>query len=125
MKLRQGELPLIDNTGDPKFPAFLYDEDAMDSSLTQGLFRGPLLLAVSPNHVHTKQEGRRLTISIQVYRRIFISPTAATGGKASSKRGNAKIHGMEEVLPSTICYTAIHVRVCLLVLGLGLTLLFL
>lgn len=47
MKLKQGELPLIDNTGDPKFPAFLYDEELMDGSLTQGLFRGPLLLAVS------------------------------------------------------------------------------
>jgi len=54
--------------------------------------------------------GRPLTDGIQVYRHIFISPTAATGRKASSKRGNAKIHGMEKVLPSTICYAAIHVR---------------
>ena len=29
--------------------------------------------------------------------------------KASSKQGNAKIHGMEDVVPSTICYAAIHV----------------
>ena len=57
MKLRQGELPLIDNVGDPKFPAFLYDEDAMDSSLAQGLFRGPLLLAVRPDHTHTREGG--------------------------------------------------------------------
>lgn len=49
MKLRQRELALTDGTRDPKFPAFLYDEDAMDTSLTQGLFRGPLLLAVSSN----------------------------------------------------------------------------
>ena len=46
-KLSQGELPLIDNAKDPKFPAFLYDEDITDGSLAQGLFRGPLLLAVS------------------------------------------------------------------------------
>lgn len=46
-KLAQGELPLNDNVGDPKFPAFLYDEDIMDDSLTTGLLRGPLLLAVS------------------------------------------------------------------------------
>jgi hypothetical protein len=50
MKLSQGELPLIDVTGDPKFPAFLYDEDIMDGSLVQGLFRGPFLLAVSLYH---------------------------------------------------------------------------
>lgn len=54
MKLRQGELLLIDNAGDPKFPAFLYDEDTMNTSLTQGLFHGPLLLAVSLDHPCTR-----------------------------------------------------------------------
>lgn len=54
MKLKEGELALIDSAGDPKFPAFLYDEDIMDESLTQGLFRGPLLLAVSPCHLRAK-----------------------------------------------------------------------
>jgi len=53
MKLRQGELRLNDNTGDPKFPTFLYDEDAMDSTFTTGLFRGPFLLAVSSDSVVT------------------------------------------------------------------------
>ena len=51
-KLRQQELPLNDNAGDPKFPAFLYDESATDGSLSAGLFRGPLLLAVSST-IHT------------------------------------------------------------------------
>ena len=46
-----------------------------------------------------------------MYHHIFISPTGATGAKVSSKRGNAKIHGMEKVIPSTICYAAIQVRV--------------
>ena len=46
-KLRDGKIKLIDNEGDPKLPAFLYDEDMMDGSLAQGLFRGRLLLAVS------------------------------------------------------------------------------
>ena len=56
-RLRQGELPLIDSTGDPKFPAFLYDEDSMtDGSLTQGLFRGPFLLAVSLCHPRVRKE---------------------------------------------------------------------
>ena len=51
-KLRDGKLKLIDSNGDPKLPTFLYDEDTMDGSLTQGLFRGPLLLAVSFRHSH-------------------------------------------------------------------------
>lgn len=41
------ELSLIDRDGDPKFPYFLYDPDLMDGSVTEGLLRGPLLLAVS------------------------------------------------------------------------------
>lgn len=46
-KLIGGELALNDSVGDPKFPAFLYDEDVMDGSFMMGLFHGPLLLAVS------------------------------------------------------------------------------
>ncbi|KAF9786305.1 hypothetical protein BJ322DRAFT_1108158 [Thelephora terrestris] len=92
-KLRDGKLSLLDSKGDPKFPAFLYNEDIMDGSLAQGLFRGPLLLAV---YIH-----------------IFFSPSGATGAKASLKRGNAKIHGMEKVVPSTICYAAIQAYVAL------------
>jgi len=48
-------------------------------------------------------------VNVQVYIRIFISPSAVTGAKDSIRRGNAKIHGMEKVLPSTICYAAIQV----------------
>jgi len=47
MKLMEGGLELLDDDGDPKLPAFLYDLDLADGSMTQGLFRGPLLLAVS------------------------------------------------------------------------------
>ncbi|KAF9778072.1 hypothetical protein BJ322DRAFT_1114612 [Thelephora terrestris] len=92
-KLRDGSLKLVDSKGDPKLPAFLYDKDLMDGSITQGLFRGPLLLAV--------------------YTHIFISPSAATGAKMSLKRGNARIHGMEKVIPSTICYAAVQAYVAL------------
>ena len=45
-KLMDGLLTLNDTAGNPKLPAFLYDEDMRDGSLTMGLFRGPLLLAV-------------------------------------------------------------------------------
>ena len=47
MQLVERKLPMIDSGGDPKLPIFLYDLDLVDSSMTQGLFRGPLLLAVS------------------------------------------------------------------------------
>ena len=47
MRLSEGELPLINSVGDPKFPAFLYDEDAINESFAWGLFRGPFLLVVS------------------------------------------------------------------------------
>jgi hypothetical protein len=49
-KLSNGELTLVDRTGDPKFPAFLYDEDTMDGSLAEGFLHGPFLLAVSLRH---------------------------------------------------------------------------
>jgi len=58
MKLRQGELRLNDNRGDPKFPAFLYDEDAMNGTFTTGLLRGPLLLAVSSESVYYEDRRR-------------------------------------------------------------------
>ena len=34
MKLVERELPLIDNTGDPKLPFFLYDPDLANGSMT-------------------------------------------------------------------------------------------
>ena len=36
-----------DRENQPFFPAFLYNEQMMDGSLTMGLFRGPLLLRAS------------------------------------------------------------------------------
>ena len=47
MELMERKLPLIDSRGDPMLPQFLYNPDLTDSSTTRGLFRGPLLLAVS------------------------------------------------------------------------------
>ena len=60
MKLMEGGSALVDGDGDPKLPAFLYDLDLTDGSITQGLFRGPLLLAVSvysPHKVESCQPG--------------------------------------------------------------------
>ena len=58
MKLVERELPLIDNTSDPKLPFFLYDPDLANGSMTQGLFRGPLLLAASASP-HCRVESHR------------------------------------------------------------------
>ena len=52
MQLQSRALTLIDSEGDPKFPLFLYDPDLVDRSITQGLFRGPFLLAVSISPPH-------------------------------------------------------------------------
>lgn len=46
MQLIERKLSLVDSDGDPKLPFFLYDQDLMDGSVTQGLLRGPFLLAV-------------------------------------------------------------------------------
>ena len=46
-KLCDGKLSLINSKGDPKLPAFLYNEEVTDGSLAQGLLCGPLLLVVS------------------------------------------------------------------------------
>ena len=105
------KLALIDSGGDPKLPVFLYDLDLADGSTTHGLFRGPLLLTVN---IPPLESRISLTTFVQVYLHIFISPASAVGAKASSKRGNAKIHSMTEVIPSTICYAAIQVRYNLL-----------
>lgn len=46
--MKNGSLPRLDREGVPKFPLFLYDEDVVEpGKLTNGLFRGPLLIAVS------------------------------------------------------------------------------
>jgi hypothetical protein len=107
--LRDGKLALLDNPQDPKIPTFVYDEGLKDGSISGGLLRGPLLVAVSLPHC-LAEEGHHLNINAQIYTHIFISPSAAAGAKASLKRGNAKIHGMHKVIPSTICYAAIQVR---------------
>lgn len=70
MKLVGRELPLIDNTGDPKLPFFLYDPDIANGSMTQGLFRGPLLLAVSASP-HHRVESRQLGSSRFTYTSSF------------------------------------------------------
>jgi hypothetical protein len=103
------KLHLVDSEGDPKFPVFLYDEELMDNSITKGLFRGPVLLMVglSPS----PRNGSLLTTNLQAYKHMFISPSAATGARQSSKRGNGEKHGMTKVLPSTICYAAVQVCV--------------
>lgn len=47
-KLKNGSFSRLDREGVPKFPSFLYDEDIIEpGKLTNGLFRGPLLVAVS------------------------------------------------------------------------------
>ena len=79
----------------------------MDGTATKGLFRGPLLVKVS-FCLSPKATADR---NSQAYRCIFLGPSEShtVGKKRSKKRGNAAIHGMRTVKPSTICYTVIQV----------------
>ena len=95
-----------DRENQPFFPVFLYDEQMMDGSLTKGLFRGPLLLKVG---LLPSQWRPPLNKCLQAYRYIFLGRSRVDGAAASTKKGNAQIHGMISVKPSSICYTSIQV----------------
>ena len=90
--MKNGLLPRLDRDGVPKFPLFLYDEDMIEpGKLTNGLFRGPLLVAV--------------------YKFIFISKSFARGEEKTARKGLAEINKMESVEPTTICYTVLQVQI--------------
>ena len=105
--LKHRRLQLIDREGSPFFPIFLYDEAMMDRTSTKGLFRGPLLTKASLSPSLRVAADKNL----QAYRYIFLGPSEGdtVGTKKGKKRGNAAIHGMRAVKPSTICYTVIQV----------------
>jgi len=106
-ELKHRRLRLIDREGSPFFPIFLYDEEMMDGTTTKGLFRGPLLVKAgfAPP---LKAIADRFS---QAYRSIFLGPSESykVGTKRGKKRGNAAIHGMRAVKPSTICYVVVQV----------------
>ncbi|KAF9647353.1 hypothetical protein BDM02DRAFT_3261766 [Thelephora ganbajun] len=88
-KLKNGSLARLDREGVPKFPSFMYDEDMMEpGKVTEGLFRGPLLVAV--------------------YVYIFISKHVARGEKKTARKGIAEINQMGNVEPATICYAVLQ-----------------
>ena len=107
MKLRQGELRLNDNTGDPKFPAFLYDEDAMDGTFTTGLLCGPLLLAVSSESVTTKTDvthGRHLGIYFHLYFTFWRDRRkGVVQAREHQNPQNGKGHPLDDLLRSNSC----------------------
>ena len=79
----------------------------MGNSLTKGLFRGPLLLKVRITSLRLEDAPDQRS---QAYWALFLGRTHAFGVAAKTKSGNAKIHGMTSVIPSTICYAAIQVN---------------
>lgn len=84
----------------------MYDEDMMErGKLTNGLFRGPLLVAVGLfPFTHS------LSIKfIKVHMHIFTSRSVAMGGKKTAQKGIGEKHHMEHIDPATICYAAIQV----------------
>ena len=83
----------------------------MDGTATKGLFHGPLLVRVSiALHLEVTADKQ-----LQVYQYIFLGPSQShsIGARRGKKKGNAELHGMHAVRPSTICYTAIQAYVAL------------
>ncbi|KAF9778158.1 hypothetical protein BJ322DRAFT_1025249 [Thelephora terrestris] len=86
---QNGSFSRLDREGVPKFPSFMYNEDMIEpGKLTNGLFRGPLLVAV--------------------YMFIFVSKRVAKGEKKRARKGIAETHQMENVDPATICYAVLQ-----------------
>ncbi|KAF9645037.1 hypothetical protein BDM02DRAFT_3207847 [Thelephora ganbajun] len=70
----------------------MYDEDMMEpGKVTEGLFRGLLLIAV--------------------YMYIFISKHVARGEKKMAQKGITEINQMGNVEPATICYVVLQMWV--------------
>lgn len=109
--LKHKRLLLLDSECSLFLPTFLYDEEMMDGTTTKGLFRGLLLVKVS------FVLSRKVTTNgcFQAYRYIFLGPgeSHTVGTKRGKKKGNAAIHRMRAVKPSTICYAVIQVTLCI------------
>lgn len=67
-KLKTGSLPRADREGVPKFPLFMYDEDMIEPGrVTNGLFRGPLLIAAGFAHLGLHSSLLTDLTGLQVY----------------------------------------------------------
>ena len=81
--------------------------------VTNGLFRGPLLVTVSTlplqSSLVTPEGSRRFTS-------LFVSKRAARGEDQTAQRGIAELNQMGKVEPTTICYTVLSLR-CLRVVN--------
>jgi hypothetical protein len=91
-----------------QWPIFLYagsDYDPEDP--WKGLFRGTLLVSVSPFYIPFRSLPTFLCI--KAYKHVFTSPSSVEKGPRATRSGNARIHGMTSVTPASIAYIATQV----------------
>jgi len=82
--MKTGRLPRLDREGVPKFPLFMYDEDVIEpGKVTNGLFRGPLLVAASSFSFGL--HSLRLTVPTGLPFYFRLKAPCRGGGKDSSK----------------------------------------
>jgi hypothetical protein len=107
-KLRAGDLTV---PGD-HWPVFLYTGALYNAADPwKGLLRSQILISVRcslPSTAHLSH----LTAS-QAYKHVFTSPSSVESEVKATRSGNARIHGMTRVTPSSIAYIATQVRYCL------------
>jgi hypothetical protein len=93
------------------WPTFLYEEGVYDpGEIDKGLLRGHFLLRVSRLFIVHRVFAE--DIVAKVYKHIFTSPSSAlkdSPGTNATRSGNAKIHHMTRVTPTTIAYAAVQV----------------
>ncbi|TFK81532.1 hypothetical protein K466DRAFT_455048, partial [Polyporus arcularius HHB13444] len=98
-----------------KYPIRRCRERLANKALTVKGDQWPLFLYLNQKYdPHNPWEGFLLgKIVFQGFKHIFTSPSSVTDGTKATRSGNARLHGMMEVTPASIVYTATVVRFAL------------
>ena len=103
-KLKSGELIVA---GD-QWPIFLYSGYIYDlEDPWNGLFCSAILVLVSCLSFTTCDS---LIMTFQAYKHIFTSPSSVDKDPKATRSGNARIHGMTNIMLPSIAYVATQVR---------------
>ena len=88
---------------DDQWPIFLYHDYNYDAEDPwNGLFQSILLVSVGCLH-------RSGDHCLQGYKHIFTSPSSVEKELKAMRSGNARLHGMTQVTPTSIAYVATQV----------------
>lgn len=94
-----------------KWPHFLYEDGVYDKKdVWKGLFRNILIVKVTGVTL-LLSPFLILTVHAQAFKLIFTTPMSAYKDEASTKRGNAFIHGMRQITKAALAYIVMQVRI--------------